>query len=334
MDRPDLVRAISESPFFQAMDEGERIALANEGQLVGHGSGDVLFRPRQVPDALFLVLDGLAEISRKETPDGEYEPVAYAGAGAVLCASKVVTGTPFESLARFPEGGETIQWPRPLILRKIYHSRAFAMQYLQNLARRLEGGFANLGGRTNTRLGGKLDHFDLATILQTVVDSGGSGVLEVLDSKEGRFGSIYVEDRLIGPMRCGNLAGPQAFFEILVTPPARGTFTFSSAQTPPETELRYALRPLLLESARLQDEFREFRSEVAGDSELRPSGRQLEWSDSGDPELVERIWNALGARPEGWEALAAHLPYSRCQVALAVRDLIKAGKLAPDVSGD
>jgi hypothetical protein len=279
---------------------------------------------------MYLVLDGLAEISRRETPEGEFEPVAYVGAGAVLCASKVVTGTPFEALARFPEGGETLQWPRPLILRKIYNSRAFSMQYLQNLARRLEGGFANLGGQTNTRLGGRLDHFDLATILQTVVDSGGVGVLEVVDAKGRRFGSIYVEDRLIGPMRCGELAGPQAFFEILVTPPDRGTFTFSSAQTPPETELRYALRPLLLESARLQDEFRQFRSEVSVDVLLRPSGLQLEWSDAGDLDLVERIWHRLAAAPEGWATLAARLPYSQCQVALAVRNLIRAGKLALD----
>ncbi len=334
MDRPDLIKTVSDSAFFQAMEEDDRIALARAGQLVEHGDGDVLFRPRQVPAALYLVVEGLAEISRTDSPDGELEPVAYVGAGAVLGASKVITGTPFESLARFPEGGETLQWPRPLILRRIYNSRTFSMQYLQNLARRFEGGFANIGRRASSRLRGRLDHFDLATILQTVVDSGATGMLEVADATGQRFGSIYTGDRRIGPVRCGTLSGPEAFYEILITPPERGTFTFSSARTQSTTEGLFEVRPLLLEAAALQDEFRRFRSEVPGTITIRASGRQLEWSDANDLVLVERIWGSLAVKPEGWESLAARLPYSRCRVALAVRDLIRAGKLTIDGTPD
>ena len=340
MDRPDLLKAVSDSSFFQAMEEDDRVALARDGQLVEHGDGDRLFQPRQVPHALYLVVDGLVEISRREIPDGEFEPVAYAGVGAVLGASKVITGTPYEALAKFPEGGETLQWSRPLILRRIFKSRTFSMQYLQNLASRFESGFANLSNRGNTRLGGRLDHFDLATILQTVVDSGASGVLVVADAQDNKFGSIYIEDRQIGAMLCGALSGREAFYEILITPPERGTFAFSSARRPPRSERQYEVPPLLLEAARMQDEFRRFRSEVPGDVPLRSAGRQLERSDARDLELIERIWNALAVRTEGWERLAVRLPYSHCQVALAVRDLIRAGKVVvavpaePGDSGD
>jgi CRP-like cAMP-binding protein len=337
MERADFVKAVNDSSFFHAMAEEERVALARLGTLHDHLEGEVLFRPRDAPSALYLVVDGVAEINRREHPDGELEPVAYVGAGATLAASKVITGTPFAALARFPEGGQTLQWSRTVILRKLYASRAFSMQYLQNIARRLEGSFENVGGYRGTKLGGRLDHFDLATILQTVVESGSSGLLEVADDKGTRYGSIFTEDRHIGPMLCGTLSGPEAFFEILVTPPERGTFTFSSVATPRPADRRYTLAPLLFEAARMQDEFRRFRGEIAGDHPLRTTGRQLEFFEGSDPELIEQIWRAVAAQSAGWESLAQRLPYSRSQVALAVRDMLLAGllmlEIEPEVAG-
>jgi len=332
MGRRDVLRAISDSAFFQTMSEEDRVDLARLGQLHEHGHGEVLFRPREIPNALYLVAEGVVEIDRREGPDGEFEPVAYVGAGAALAASKVITGTPFESLARFPEGGETLQWPRPLILRRIYESGPFSMHYLQNLARRLEGGFDNAGARGSTKLGGRLDHFDLPTILQTIVDSGANGVLRVADAQGRTFGTIYTENGRIGPMSCGGLFGPEALFEILISPPERGTFAFSNVPRPDPTECLHELRPLLLDAARLQDEFDRFRSEVPGDAPLRLLGLQLQWCDAEHLDLIEQIWNALAARPEGWETLAARLPYSRSQVALAVRDLVRIGEVAVNVT--
>ena len=330
MERRDVKRAIADSPFFHTMTKRDRAGLARQGKLCRHGQGEVLFRPQEVPNALYLVVGGVAEISRRENREAEYEPVAYVGAGAALAASKVITGSPFESLARFPEGGETVQWPRSLILRRIHQSPSFSMRYMEHLARRLESGFAHAESRGSTKLGGRLDHFDLPTILQTVVDSGANGVLQVLDAQGRTFGAIYTERRQIGPMSCGGLTGPEALFEILISPPERGTFTFASVPRPDPMDRLYDLRPLLLEAARLQDEFLHFRSTVPGDAPLRLQGLQLQWCRADDLDLIEQIWHALAVRSEGWEALAERLPYSRSQVAMAVRDLVRIGEVAVD----
>jgi CRP-like cAMP-binding protein len=323
----DLFKVVSESPFFHNMEEAERLELARLGSVHGHTEGEVLFRPRDLPSALYLVVDGVAEISRAEETGGDLEPVAYAGTGAILASSKVITGTPFEARARFPEGGKTLQWPRNLILRRLADSHLFSMRYLQNLAGRLEGRLAILGGRVGSKLRGRLDHFDLASILQTVVDSGASGVLEVADARGNKHGAVFTENRRIGPMLSGTLSGPEAFYQILVTPPEKGTFTFSSVSPRGTVELRYELQPLLFEAARMQDELRRFEGELAGDVPLRVSGRQLEWRDDGELDLVERIWHGLAIGPTGWDSLARRLPYARCRVALAVRDLLQCGLL-------
>lgn len=321
--RPDeLVTALGESPFFQGLAQEQRLVLARQGKVIAHDPGVPLFEVGGLPSALILVLEGLVEICR--APDGAtaVEPVAYMGPGATLVESKVITGTRFSSLARFPEGGRTLQWSRPVVLRTLYSSRDFGMQYLHNLARRLEGTLATIA--RGTKLRGRLDHFDLPTILQTVVESGAVGVLEVRDARGKIFGSIATTDRLIGPLVCGRLRGPEAFFEILVTPPEHGTFTFSTALAPPDTVDRYELHGLLFESVRIQDEYRRFASEVDGTVALRAASRQPEWHGEGDPRLVEQLWLAAAARPQGWAELAEHLPFSRGQVALMARDMIAA----------
>ncbi len=327
MQQEELARAIAESPFFKAMVSDVRASLADHGRIVVHGNDETLFRPKQPASALYMVLEGVVEISR-EIEEGEGpKPVAYLGPGAVLGESKVITGTALKSKARFPEGGSTVQWSRPLVLRMVYDSRDFALHYLQNMARRLEGTFASLDSRGSSNLGGMLDHFDLPTILQTVVESGANGVVEIRDAESDTFGAVYTRNRRVGPILCGTLSGEEAFIEILVSPPNSGTFRFSSISTREATEESYPLQPLLFEAVRVKDEFVRFADEVPPGAILRHTGRQ----PASDKLLVERILTQVKTRPLGWGAVADRLPYSRGRVALAVRDLLLSEVLETDV---
>jgi len=328
MRQEDVVRAIADSPFFKAMVPDVRASLAGHGRVVVHGNGEMLFKPKNPATALYLVLDGVVEISREEIEGHGIKPVAYLGSGAVLGESKVITGTALKSQARFPEGGCTIQWSRPLILRMVYESRDFALHYLQNIARRLEGTFASLDSRGSSNLGGMLDHFDLPTILQTVVESGSNGVVEIRDKEGDTFGAIYTRDRKVGPILCGTLSGEEAFIEIMVSPPAGGTFRFSTTGNRQETEESYHLQPLLFEAVRIQDEFKRFAAELPQGAILRHTGKVPENSTR----LTDQILKHVNTRPSGWKAIAERVPYSNGRVALTVRDFILAEILETDVN--
>lgn len=327
MRQADLVRAIADSPFFKGMVPDVRETLAGHGRVVVHSSGELLFRPKERATALFLVLDGVVEICREIEEGDGMKPVAYVGPGTVLGESKVITGTALKSEARFPEGGSTIQWPRPLILRMVYESRDFSLHYLQNIARRLEGTFASLDSRGSGNLGGMIDHFDLPTILQTVVESGSNGVVEICDKEGDTFGAIYTRNRRVGPILCGTLSGEEAFVEIMVSPPQGGTFRFSTTGTRQETEESYHLQPLLFEAVRIQDEFKRFSSEVPRGAVLHHSGRLPD----NKTRLSEKVLEQVNTRPSGWGAVAERLPYSRGRVALQVRELLLAEILKTDV---
>jgi CRP-like cAMP-binding protein len=326
----DLVRAIRDSPFFHGMAPDEQMSLARLGGVDVQSTGGVLFRPGEVPAALYLVLDGVVEICRVESAEVGPQPVAYLGVGSTLSEAKVLTGTALTSLAHFPEGGTTLQWPRPILLRQLYTSRDFALHYLQSLARRLEGTVAHLGAQSGSNLRGRLENFDLPAILQTVVDSGATGVLEV-NHEDGRcFGAIHTHEKMIGRISCGDLTGSEAFLEILTSPPTRGTFRFSTLVTPAETGQYLPVQPLLIEAARIQDEFSHFGATVPATAFLRPSARHLVWGSESNEDLVEQIWHQLSAQPCGWGTLAELLPYSRGQVGLAVRDMLLAGVITVD----
>lgn len=328
MRQKDLVQAIADSPFFKGMVPDVRAALAAQGRVVVHSQGEILFRPKQPATALYLILEGVVEVCR-EVDEGEgLKPVAYIGPGTVLGESKVITGTALKSQARFPEGGCTVQWSRPMVLRMVYESRDFSLHYLQNIARRLEGTFASLDSRGGSNLGGMLDHFDLPTILQTVVESASNGVVEIRDKEGDTFGAIYTRDRRVGPILCGTLSGEEAFIEIMVSPPTGGTFRFSTSGMRQETEESYHLQPLLFEAVRIQDEFKRFSGEVPPGAILHHTGRQAENSTR----LIDQILNQVNTRPSGWGAVAERLPYSKGRVALMVRELLLAEILETEVN--
>jgi CRP-like cAMP-binding protein len=321
----DLVRAIRESPFFHGMSQEEQISLARLGGVDVHPPGGVLFQPGDVPSALYLVLDGVVEVSRVESNEVGLQPVAYLGVGSTLAESKIITGSVFGSHAQFPEGGVIMSWPRPILLRQLYESRDFALHYLQSLARRFEGKISNLGAHKSSNLGGKLEHFDLPAILQTVVESGASGVLEITAGDGTDFGAIHTHNKMIGQMRCGSLSGAEAFLEILNSPPAEGSFRFSNLAKPHEVGDFLPVQPFLLEAARVQDEFKHFASTVPETAYLHPSAKQLVWHGGGNSELVEQIWHQLSVEACGWGTLAEILLFSRGRVGLAVRDMLLAG---------
>jgi CRP-like cAMP-binding protein len=324
----DLVRAIRGSPFFHGMAQEEQISLARLGRVDVYPPGGVLFRPGETPSALYLVLEGVVEICREESPEVGLQPVAYLGVGSTVSESKVLTGAALNSLGHFPEGGTTLQWPRPVLLRHLYSSPDLALHYMQQLARRLEGTIAHLGAHSGSNLRGRLDQFDLPAILQTVVDSGATGVLEISDVEGQTFGAIHTRSRMIGRIMCGRLEGTEAFLEILNSPPENGTFRFSNLSVAPETDTYRQVQPLLLEAARIQDELGHFAATVPETALLQPATRRLNWRNDTAADLVEQIWHQLSAQPCGWGMLAELLPFSKGQIALTVRDMLLAGVLS------
>jgi hypothetical protein len=298
--------------------------LAEIGHVHSYDAGEILFSAQQKPHALYLIVEGVVEIFRTDPKSGDRKPIAYVGPGETVGESKIITGTAFASSARFPDGGRAVQWPRHMILRNLHGSSDFSLRYLHNLARRLEG---TLAGHGSSKLDGKLDHFDLPTILQTVVESGSRGELIVRDERGSRFGTVYVGDRLLGPIQCGRLSGAEALFEMLLELPRMGDFTFTNTEQIPNTAERYELNALVLEAARISDELRRIESRVPPTALLRAAARQLAWTETRSLDIMEQIWEIVSAGDCTWNALSEKIPYSRGNIELIVWKMVQTGVL-------
>jgi CRP-like cAMP-binding protein len=318
----DPLRVIEGSPFFQGLEREEQVYLARQGRVAVHNEGDTLFKPGDPPRSLWMVLSGIFEVSREEDPSRGFDAVAYLGPGHLLGQSKIITGNQYRSLGRFPEGGSTVQWPRQLLLRRFWSSPALSMNYLQNMARRLEGTFAGLG-RTSSKLEGNLDHFDLATIVQTVVDSKATGVIEILDRKGRVFGSIYTADKQVGPILCGTLYGMEAFLEIFIDPPEHGRFRFAPLPHARQTDDHFSVAHLLLEVARVADEYESFASSLPAEARFVLTNQRIPEGVDTVPHMQSTILRALADRPTGWRDIASELHVSSARVSLELRDLLE-----------
>lgn len=327
MHQSEIALRLESSPFFGPVTGEARRALAEAATLRRYAPGENLFAPGDDPRALYLVAEGVLEISRRKLSGGDPEAVAYLGPGATVGESKVIVGSPHSSRAVFPQGGTTLQWPRAAILDRLLGSSDFALKYLENLARRLEGTLAALGNHPGVRLDGQLDHFDLGTILRMVVDSGIAGTVQIRDAADEVFGTIAIRDFSVAGASRGRLHGVAAFLEIMDALPRQGRFSFSTHLDPDDVNERHQLNALLLESARISDELSRFLRDYGGAGELAAGSRPLRWSGSGDVALRKRIWRDVSARPATWRDLADRLPYSRGQVAAAVGEMLRGGTL-------
>ncbi len=318
----DPLRVIEGSPFFKGLEREEQVFLARQGRVTVHNQGEALFRPGDSPRTLWMVVSGIFEVSREEDPERGFDAVAYLGPGHLLGQSKIITGNQFRSLGRFPDGGTTVQWPRQMLLRRFWSSPALSMNYLQNMARRLEGIFAGIG-RAASKLEGNLDHFDLATIVQTVVDSGATGVIEILD-REGRvFGTIYTADKQVGPVLCGTLDGVEAFLEIFIGQPEHGRFRFDPLPHARQTDGQFLVSHLLLEVARIADEYESFASSLPAEARFVLTNQRIPEVVDTVPHMQSTILRALADRPTGWRDIARQLHVSTARIALELRDLLE-----------
>lgn len=98
---------------------------------------------------------------------------------------------------------------------------------------------------------GKLSVMNLATVLQVLADSNRSGILEV-KSASGRHASVGFNAGYIFEVRCGELDGEEALFEMM--PWTDGEFWLDTRQVPTEDRLQTGVMTLLLESMRRLDE--------------------------------------------------------------------------------
>src|SRR5258706_7295277 len=206
------------SDLFENQPEEVLQAVLAQGQLLGFGPGDVIFRQGDQGDRLFIVKSGVLEVLSTPTDSTEQLPVAYLGTGEVLGELALLTGSPRSATVRSPERAELFTIQKPVFLDLMDTLPAFSRNLCLVLAKRLETTTLKVPKASTKQLQGNLRFFDLATVIQTLIGSHQTGILTV--TQEGgkhRVAEILFFKANICKAKFKNLTGDDAVFQLFQT---------------------------------------------------------------------------------------------------------------------
>lgn len=260
------------------------------------GAGEYVFLEGDRSFDAYLLRSGVVEVQKG---GGEGHPpvvVAYLGPGDCFGEMALITGRPRSASARVPQEALALEIPAELFEELTQHP-LFLRRLCEVLAFRLERTDSRLAGQPSRReLQGDLRFFDLATMVQTLINTGQDGVM-VIDTPHRQQAAITFQAGRVADARYRQLTGEEAFYQIFQED-LEGRFLFSGLTGEPKPEGPAITRGpmnLLLEACRLKDETARLLSRVGDlDLPLRRVGPDLAWPDPDTRPVAEHVWLRAG----------------------------------------
>lgn len=285
------------SDLFENQPDEVLKAVLAQGQIAEYGPGDTVFRQGDQGDRLYIVKSGVLEVLATQGDGGDPVPVAYLGIGEILGELALLTGSPRSATVRSPERAELFTVEKAVFLDLMQTLPAFSRNLCLVLAKRLEATTLKVPKASTKQLQGNLKFFDLATVIQTLIGSHQTGLLNV--TQEG--GKVKVAEIVffkgnICRAKVKHLTGDDAVFQLFQTP-LEGEFSFSGKDFKEEeiqTDITMPAISLLMESVRLQDELPVLQERIPDPNRVfRQKAPQLQWEDPETVELAAAVWARL-----------------------------------------
>lgn len=321
-------------------DDALRV-VAMLGQRRVYDRGTRLFGVGDCCDTLFVVQRGTLEIRRRPAAAEEVRTTAFLGPGEVLCEMGILPGTAHESEALAVDEAEVLSFRREVFTGLLTMFPQLAVHMYAVMARRLEQLVQTSGvdQARNHKLQGCLEHFDLASILQSLMlAEERSGVLSIWDAQGQPVARIKLGGGSFRYAEMGRLRGRDAIYQLFQAEFAGHSFEFrerveeDSEQMPLDEELA-AMQgtTLLLDAARLTDESGRVKQDLFQDpTQVYTHGSaSLEWLDGLTARAAEQIWE-LTAGGASLEELLAAEQMSQAQLYCVLAEMLRLGLLAGD----
>ena len=327
-----LETSLAGAEIFRELDEAALKRIAAAGTIERLKRGQVLFRTGDEPDRIHLVLDGAIEILRETPEQKEPVPVAYLTRGEMIGDMALFTGSRRRSSARVPEGARLWTLQKEDFEPLAVDLPGFGLHLAKVFAHRLEELiFHHRPHERPKELAGRLEHFDLPTVVQTLASSGQTGVITIFDEERTTWAESLMQDGEIERARCGSLEGEDAFSEVFVRAPD-GEFVFRASEAPDadafgDQPIQGSAASLLMEAMRLVDEVARFKSKLPDATRrIKTRTTSLSWDDADTKEVVRGILTEL-QQPGSVEALVEKLPCSTHTLYRVAAELYDAGHI-------
>ena len=329
-----------ERDFFVFCTSLKRPELRAIGELswVRHlAEGEVLYRPGDPGNALFIVNRGILEVQAEHSESDSHSIILMRG--EVIGDVEAFSGVPRLRLVEAREAASVQCFPRANfqeLLRQVpsffqYLCEQMAYRVVQANERAKHHGY-------NAPLSGRISHFDLTTVHQTISHSRQTGELSIKDEHAQIVGAFYFEAGRPSAGRFQHLTGEEAYWQLFLTENLTGTFSFSVGERALTSaiESQRILRSaedMLIAALQYRDEYDALSKEsLPASTKLRAVGTEFEWNGSAPVELepvATQIWESVSRKPASAKELYRKCSVCELKIALVVRELVATNKLKP-----
>lgn len=285
------------SDLFENQPDEVLKAVLSQGQIMEFGPGDMVFQQGDRGDRMYIVKRGVLEVLATQADGGDPVPVAYLGVGEILGELALLTGSPRSATVRSPEQAQLFTVDNAVFHDLMATLPAFSRNLCLVLAKRLEATTLRMPRASTKQLQGNLKFFDLATVIQTLIGSHQSGILNVSqDGGKAKIAEIVFFKGNISRAKVKHLIGDDAVFQLFQSP-LEGEFSFSGRNFREEeiqVDITMPAISLLMESVRLQDELPLLQERLPDPERVfRQKAPQLKWEDADTVELAAAVWSRL-----------------------------------------
>jgi CRP-like cAMP-binding protein len=286
LSRPEL-RAVGELSWVRHLSEGE-----------------VLYRPGDPGNALFIVNRGEVEV----VPEAPGASIVRLTRGQVFGDVEALSEVPRTNLVRALGIASVQCFPRANFHGLVRSVPSFFCYLCEQMALRVVQTSDHAGTlEEHAPLSGRISHFDLTTVHQTIANSGQTGQLSIKDDQAETIGAFYFERGHPSAGQFHHLTGEEAFWQLFLNETLSGTFSFSVGEKSMARwiESRQMVRrtgDLLITALQFRDELNALKKKIQPPSgaKLIPKKPDLHWN-GGAPEalrpVADRVWDLLNRKP-------------------------------------
>lgn len=320
---------LREAELFRDMPDSVIRTIVNQGETTLYSAGSLVVRKGDAGDSLFVVKSGVVEVINP----GEGQPLAYLGRGECFGDLALLTGSSRTADIRVPQQAELLVIDRALFQDLMTNHPGFASQLAVILARRLVEVLEDLPERESRKeLQGDLRYFDLATVVQTLISSGQTGVM-TLSAGRDRLAELYFQNGNIYRANFAHRRGDEAVHHLFQAQ-LQGEFKFESRGAEivvdgPDPGITVPAMALMMESVRLQDELKVLLEELpAASTLLERNAEALLWTETEGQADARQLWGCLHA-PVSVEELFERAHSCRYHTARILTHLLQTEQVRP-----
>lgn len=297
--------------------------------------GEMIYQTGDISDAIYSVNRGVVELTCL-VPESSDERT-YLSRGDIFGLAETLAGLERSHSAHAQELVSVQCFERQHFTAIARRVPTFFMFLCEQMALRLQQSSAITATSVCQQLRGDLANFDLVTVHQTIISSGQTGELCVLNESGERIATFFFENGCPRSGQFQHLTGEEAFWQLFLCENIPGTFSFSAGARAitdclQSAEIEQTPHDLLLSAMQYRDELGELKKNMPHPrTPLQRFANEFEWPDEGDgrlKQLGERIWQLVEHRRVTIDQLFRQNSVCELKIYRTVAEMLQSGQLA------